>query len=121
MKHHTHLHFRTGLSLEELAAVIELQDVDFDAENEHEWAIGVCDGIDKIDICRSHKVAPQDTETTLLRFAHGMDSIIPTYVLVQIARRLLGVGISEVTVTGFDTWGTFLHAPISQEFDRYEV
>lgn len=117
MKYHTHLHFKTGLSLEELAVAIKLQDVDFDAENEDEWALGACDGIDKIDICRSHKVAPEDTETTLLRFAHGMDSVIPTPVLVQIARRLLDVGISEIAVSGFDIWGTSLRAPISQEFD----
>lgn len=116
MKHHTSLHFRTSLSLEDLALVIGLQEPDFDYENEDEWVIGVCDGVDGIDICRSHKVPPIETDTTVLRYAHGMDSVIPTEVIEQIANRLIACGISEIEVSGFNTWGNgFLHAPAAQE------
>ena len=66
MKHHTALHFRTDRYLEYLALIIDLQDPDFDYENESEWVIGVCEGVNGIDICRSHRVPPNETDTTVL-------------------------------------------------------
>jgi hypothetical protein len=116
MKYHTALHFRTGLSLEELAAAIELQDADLDWENEDEWVIGNCDGVDKIDICRTHKLPPLETYTTVLRYAQGMDSVIPKEVITRIAQRLIASGAINMTVTGFDTWGVgFLNYPVAEE------
>jgi hypothetical protein len=116
VKHYTALHFRTALALDELALAIDLKDCNFDAENEDEWVIGVCDGIDKIDICRTHLVAPAETETTVLRFAHGFDSTIPKVVLCNIAQRLIASGATCITVSGFDTWGSgFLQAPAIEE------
>ena len=115
MKHHTSLHFKTDLSLEDLATVIELHDFVVDWENEFEWIIGVCDGVDKIDICRSHLVQPSETETTVLRYDCGMDRVIPTKVIEGIARRLMAHGITEIEVRGFDILGTVLVAPVTSE------
>lgn len=116
MKYHTALHFRTSFSLEELAMAIDLRDAEMDYENEDEWIIGVCNGIDKIDICRTHTVPPIETYTTLLRYAHGMDRVISKDVLTQIARRLIESGATDMTVTGFDTWGAGnLHSPANAE------
>jgi hypothetical protein len=116
MRHHTALHFRTALSLDELAEIIEMSEPFFDIENEYEWVIGTCDGVDKIDVCRTHKVQPIETDTTVLRYAHAMESVIPTDVIKAIASRLIENGIEEIEVTGFDTWGAgFLSAPASEE------
>lgn len=116
MKHHTALHFRTALSLEALAEVIEMDDPLFDCENEDEWVIGVCDGIDKIDVCRTHKVPPIETETSILRYAHAMECVIPKEVMKKIAARLIAYGIAEIEVSGFDTWGSgFLSASVTTE------
>ncbi len=88
----------------------------FDIENEYEWVIGVCDGVDKIDVCRTHKVQPIETDTTVLRYAHAMDSVIPKDVIKAIASRLIAHGIAEIEVTGFDTWGSgFISASASDE------
>ena len=116
MKHYTSLHFRTALSLDELAEIVEMNDPFFDCENEYEWVIGICDGIDKIDVCRSHKVQPIETETSILRYAHAMESVIPKEVVQKIARRLITKGITEIEIRGFDTWGSgFLSASATTE------
>ena len=115
MKFHTSLHFKTGLSLEELASVIELQDPFMDWENEYEWVIGICDGVDLIDICRTHLVQPLETDTTILRYAQGMDRVIPKKVIENIAKRLIATGIHNIEVAGFDTVGSQLTAQAVSE------
>jgi hypothetical protein len=115
MKHHTALHFRTDMSLEQLASVVGLQDFELDCENEDEWVIGSCYGVSKIDICRTHKVLPLETDTTVLRYGHEMESVIPTDVLTRIAQSLITNGAGEISVTGFDTWGEFLYASAEDE------
>jgi hypothetical protein len=116
MKHHTALHFRTNMSLEQLALVVGLQDFELDYENEDEWVIGSCDGISNIDICRTHKVPPLETETTLLRYHHEMESVIPKGVLLRMAKNLIASGAKGMSVTGFDTWGKSLSASAADEF-----
>ena len=115
MKFHTGIHFRTGLSLEELATIIQLQNALFDDENEFEWVIGTCEGLDKIDICRSHLVPPIETETSVIRYASEMDRVIPKPALVEIAKRLNAVGIHDIEVRGFDYWGKFISIPSNKE------
>ncbi|WP_285303127.1 hypothetical protein [Stenotrophomonas maltophilia group sp. Smal13] len=116
MKHHAALYFRTAMTLDELAEIIEMENPFFDCENEDEWVIGVCEGVDKIDVCRTHKVPPIETDTAILRYAHAMESAIPTEVLKTITSRLLAHGITDIKIRGFDKWGTeFLFASAATE------
>lgn len=101
--------------MEELATVIELQDPFIDCENEYEWVIGSCDGVDLIDICRTHLVQPLETDTTILRYAHGIDRVIPKTVIQNIAKRLIATGIHDIEVSGFDAVGSQLTAQVQSE------
>lgn len=84
------------MSLEQLASTIGLQDFELDCENEDEWVIGTCHGIAKIDICRTHKVPALETVTTVLRYGHEMESVIPKYIVIRIAQSLVSNGATLI-------------------------
>ncbi|MFZ6767864.1 hypothetical protein ACO0LM_12360 [Undibacterium sp. Di26W] len=117
MKFHTGISFTSGLPLEELGNVIQLHDATYDYENEDEWIIGTCEGVDKIDICRTHLVSPIETKTTVLRYDFGEGSVIPSAALIQIVNRLTNIGVANIEVNGFDQWGKFLTQSFDEEFD----
>lgn len=64
----TDIWFRSTCSLEEIADILGLADVSFDAEDYWEWAIGtlVVERI-QLDITRTHTVPPGLTETRIFR------------------------------------------------------
>ncbi|MBA4031789.1 MAG: hypothetical protein C0478_12990 [Planctomyces sp.] len=64
----TDIWFRSPRSLEEIADILGLADVSFDAEDYWEWAIGTL-AVERlqIDVTRTHKVPPGLTETRIFR------------------------------------------------------
>ncbi|MCL6687878.1 hypothetical protein M8R19_04020 [Pseudomonas sp. R3.Fl] len=103
------------MSLEQLALIIGLQDYEIDCENEDEWAIGSCCGVSKIDISRHHRVDSLETDTTIFRYASGMDRVIPKETISKIIQRLIANGVINITVSGFDTSGRHLSATTQEE------
>ena len=84
MKTYLSIKFRTGLSLEELATRIGLDPVEFDAENEDEWALGTFGNFNDIDIARTHLVPPSETLTSVCRYTSGPDRGMPIELLRSI-------------------------------------
>jgi hypothetical protein len=100
IKTYISISFRSALSLEELAHAIGLNPVEFDAENQDEWALGTLGPFDDIDIARSHLVQPAETRTSICRFKHGPDRGMP-------ASFLQGIHVALKTVaTEFEAHGT---------------
>jgi hypothetical protein len=100
MKTYLSISFRTGLSLEELAKRIGLDPVEFDAENEDEWALGTLGDFNDIDIARTHLVPPSETQTSVCRYTSGSDRGMPVELLRSIHNSL------RDSATEFEVHGT---------------
>lgn len=59
--------FRTPLSLLDIARQLELRDIEPDAENYWEWAIGWLDD-NELDITRTHTQPPESVDTFIFNF-----------------------------------------------------
>jgi hypothetical protein len=94
----TDLWFRTGLSLQELANRLGLQDADFDYENVYEWIIAPFAG-DRIDINRSHRDPEAFTSIFLVgRSPRGEKREIPTPLQETLIEALRSVEVMPVFV-----------------------
>lgn len=108
--------FRTGLSLEELATRVGLNPVEFDFENEHEWALGTLGAFNDIDIARTHLVPPSETRTSVFRYALGPDRGMPIEMIRSVYAALCNAA-TEFEVHGTDSAGqSFKLGP--EEFER---
>jgi hypothetical protein len=83
MKTYFAISFVSALSLEDLAERVGLHPVEFDAENEDEWALGSVAGFSDIDIARTHLLPPNETRTSVFRYNHS-DRAIPTSLINEI-------------------------------------
>jgi hypothetical protein len=104
MKTYLSISFRTGLSLEELAERIGLDPVEFDAENEAEWALGALGDFNDIDIARTHLVPPNETRTSVFRYTSGPDRGMPVELLRSIDKSLRDAA-TEFEVQGTESTG----------------
>lgn len=93
--------FRSALELEELASVLGLDPVEFDAENEDEWALGTLGGFDDIDVARTHLLPPGETRTKIFRYNAGPDRTVPVWLVRKIHAALRSVA-SEFEVHGVE-------------------
>lgn len=59
--------FRSPLSLLDIAQQLELRDIELDAENYWEWAIGWIDDV-KLDITRTHTQPPETVDTKIFDY-----------------------------------------------------
>lgn len=71
MKTYFSISFVSTLTLEELAKRIGLDPVEYDAENEDEWALGSVAGFSDVDIARTHLVPAGETRTSVFRYNHS--------------------------------------------------
>lgn len=104
MKSYSSISFRSALSLEELATRVGLNPVEFDAENEDEWALGTLGVFDDIDIARTHLVPPSETRTSVCRYTGDPDRSMP----VETLRCIYGAlreKATEFEVHGIDSMG----------------
>ena len=115
MKTYLSISFRSGLSLEELAALVGLDPVEFDAENEDEWALGTLGAFNDIDIARTHLVPPNETRTSVFRYASGPDRGMPIETIRSIYRALRSAA-TEFEVHGIDSTGR----PVKLKADEVE-
>lgn len=104
MKTYLSISFRTGLSLEELAERIGLAPVEFDAENEYEWALGTLGDFNDIDIARTHLVPASETQTSVCRYTSDPDRGMPVELLRSI-RSSLRDAATEFEVHGTESTG----------------
>ncbi|ADG66822.1 hypothetical protein Plim_0978 [Planctopirus limnophila DSM 3776] len=97
----TDIWFRSTCSLEEIADILGLADVSFDAEDYWEWAIGtlVVERI-QLDITRTHTAPPGLTETRIFRL--DLESFTDDHIK-KISLTLLPIAITGVV------WGEWRH------------
>lgn len=105
MKTYFAISFVSSLSLEELAARVGLGPVEFDAENEDEWALGSVGGFSDIDIARTHLVPPSETRTSVFRYNHP-DRAIPVALISAIYSALVACA-TEFQVHGNENGAPF--------------
>jgi len=83
---------------------IGLNPVEFDAENEYEWALGTLGNFNDIDIARSHLVPPNETQTSVCRYTSGPDRSIPVELLRSIHNSVRDAA-TEFEVHGTESTG----------------
>ena len=108
MKIYFSISFVCSLSLEELAQRIGLAPFEYDAENEDEWVLGSVGGFTDIDIARTHLVAPGETRTSIVRYAHP-DREIPASLIQSFHAALKEVAV-EFQVHGSEDGRPFHEA-----------
>jgi len=105
MKTYFAISFVSALSLDELAERIGLDPVEFDAENEDEWALGSVAGFSDIDIARTHLVPPNETRTSVFRYNHP-DRAVPAALISAIYSALVDYA-TEFQVHGSENGVSF--------------
>ena len=83
---------------------IGLDPVEFDAENEDEWALGTLGNFNDIDIARTHLVPPNETQTSVCRYTSGPDRGMPVELLRSIHNSLRDAA-TEFEVHGTESTG----------------
>ena len=74
--------FPSTYSLQRIAARLEMEYCQFDAENYWEWVIGSFEGIE-IDITRTHTLPMDETETRIFRLDHNAFSEQTKFKLIE--------------------------------------
>jgi hypothetical protein len=105
MKTYFAISFVSTLSLDELAERVGLDPVEFDAENEDEWALGSVAGFSDIDIARAYLVPPDETRTSVFRYNHP-DRAIPSTLINAIYSALVDCA-TQFQVHGSENGVTF--------------
>jgi hypothetical protein len=83
----TDIWFRSPLSLEEMARLLDLSDVVHDSENTWEWVIGRLSTA-RLDVTRNHRLRRSATDTRIFVLGDGANGVFDAELAREVVARL---------------------------------